>query len=159
YTQQAEFDRAAASSEIMNEYGLDRDVKTVDEAVAIEPALASARSRIVGATYTESDESGDAHVFTQELAKLAQAKGAKFLFSRHVKGLVMEGDKVAGVRVSQGAVEEVMKANAYVVALGSYSPLLTRQIGLSLPVYPAKGYSASVPIKDDSKAPKVSLTD
>jgi D-amino-acid dehydrogenase len=159
YTQQEEFDRAVASSEIMNEYGLDRDVKTVDEAVQIEPALASARGRIVGATYTSSDESGDAHLFTQRLADLAIAKGAKFLFSRHVKGLVMEGDIVAGVRVAQGAVDQVMKADAYVVAMGSYSPLLTRQVGLGLPVYPAKGYSASVPIKDESKAPRVSLTD
>ena len=159
YTQQDEFDRAVESSEIMRDYGLDRDVKTVDEAVRIEPALQASRQRIVGATYTSSDESGDAHLFTQRLAKLAHSKGAKFVFSRAVKGLVMDGDTVAGVRVASGAVEEVMKANAYVVALGSYSPLLTRQIGLDLPVYPAKGYSASVPIKDESKAPRVSLTD
>jgi len=143
----------------MRDYGLDRDVKTVDEAVRIEPALQASRQRIVGATYTSSDESGDAHLFTQRLAKLAHSKGAKFVFSRAVKGLVMDGDTVAGVRVASGAVEEVMKADAYVVALGSYSPLLTRQIGLDLPVYPAKGYSASVPIKDESKAPRVSLTD
>jgi D-amino-acid dehydrogenase len=159
YTQQDEFDRAVESSEIMRDYGLDRDVKTVDEAVRIEPALQASRQRIVGATYTSSDESGDAHLFTQRLAKLAHSKGAKFVFSRAVKGLVMDGDTVAGVRVASGAVEEVMKADAYVVALGSYSPLLTRQIGLDLPVYPAKGYSASVPIKDESKAPRVSLTD
>jgi D-amino-acid dehydrogenase len=159
YTQQDEFDRAVEASEIMRDYGLDRDVKTVDEAVAIEPALTASRRRIVGATYTSSDESGDAHVFTQQLAKLAQAKGAKFVFSRTVKGIVMDGDTVAGVRVATGALEEVMKADAYVVAMGSYSPLLTRAIGLDLPVYPAKGYSASVPIKDESKAPRVSLTD
>jgi D-amino-acid dehydrogenase len=159
YTQQEEFDRAVESSEIMNEYGLDRDVKTVDEAIQIEPALAAARTRIVGATYTSSDESGDAHLFTQRLAQMAQAKGAKFLFKCTVKGIAMEGDTVAGVRVAHGAVEDVMKADAYVVAMGSYSPLLTRTLGLDLPVYPAKGYSASVPIKDESKAPRVSLTD
>ena len=159
YTQQDEFDRAVEASEIMRDYGLDRDVKTVDEAVVIEPALAASRRRIVGATYTSSDESGDAHLFTQRLARLAEAKGAKFVFSRTVKGIVMDGDTVAGVRIAAGAVEEVMKADAYVVAMGSYSPLLTRQIGLDLPVYPAKGYSASVPIKDESKAPRVSLTD
>jgi D-amino-acid dehydrogenase len=113
----------------------------------------------VGATYTASDESGDAHMFTQRLAQMAQAKGAKFLFKCTVKGIAMEGDTVAGVRVKHGAIEDLMKADAYVVAMGSYSPRLTRQIGLGLPVYPAKGYSASVPIKDESKAPHVSLTD
>jgi D-amino-acid dehydrogenase len=159
YTKQEEFDGAVAASEIMQEYGLDREVKTVDEAVQIEPALEAARSRIVGATYTSSDESGDAHMFTQKLAKMAEAKGARFLQSHVVKGMEMDGDLVSGVRVSHGGREHLFKADAYVVALGSYSPLLTRSIGLSIPVYPAKGYSASVPIKDASKAPRISLTD
>jgi len=155
YTQQDEFDRAVAASKIMAEHGLDREVKTVDEAVAIEPALAHARSRIVGATYTSSDESGDAHLFTQRLAKMAEEKGAKFIFGRTVKDLVTEGNRIHHVETSG----EALRAHAYVVALGSYSPLLTRSIGVSLPVYPAKGYSASVPIADESRAPRVSLTD
>ena len=155
YTQQEEFDRAVGASKIMQEHGLDREVKTVDEAVAIEPALAAARARIVGATYTSSDESGDAHLFTQRLAAMAEAKGAKFIYGRRIEELVTEGNRIHHVKTSV----EPMKANAYVVAMGSYSPLITRSIGLSLPVYPAKGYSASVPIADESKAPRVSLTD
>jgi D-amino-acid dehydrogenase len=155
YTQQDEFDRAVAASGIMREYGLDREVKTVDEAVKIEPALQSARAKIVGATYTSSDESGDAHLFTQRLAKLAEEKGAKFLYGRTVEELVTEGNRIHHVKTNG----EPLKAHAYVVALGSYSPLLTRRIGLALPVYPAKGYSASVPIADESRAPRVSLTD
>jgi D-amino-acid dehydrogenase len=161
YTERDEFDRAAAASSIMREYGLDRDVKTVDEAVAIEPALASARDRIVGATYTSSDESGDAHLYTARLAAMAEEKGARFLYGRTIERLVRaRDDRVGGVAMqdSQGG-DEVMKADAYVVALGSYSPLLTRPAGVDLPVYPAKGYSASVPIRDASKAPRVSLTD
>jgi D-amino-acid dehydrogenase len=159
YTQQDEFDRAVAASKIMREHGLDREVKTVDQAVAIEPALGPARAKIVGATYTSSDESGDAHVFTRRLAKMAAEKGAIFAFGTTVKSLEMEGDLVSGVRISHAGKEGVMKADAYVVAMGSYSPMLTRPIGLNLPVYPAKGYSASVPIRDESKAPRVSLTD
>ena len=155
YTQQDEFDRAVAASKIMAEHGLDREVKTVDQAVAIEPALEQARSRIVGATYTSSDESGDAHLFTQRLAKMAGEKGAKFIFGRTVKELVTEGNRISHVKTSG----EPLRAHAYVIALGSYSPLLTRSIGVSLPVYPAKGYSASVPIADESRAPRVSLTD
>ena len=77
YTEREEFDRAAGAASIMRKYGLDRDVKSIDEAVKIEPALASARDRIVGATYTSSDESGDAHLFTARLAKMAGEKGAR----------------------------------------------------------------------------------
>ena len=160
YTQREEFDRAVQAASVMRQYGLDRDVKTVEEAVTIEPALAAARERIVGATFTPTDESGDAHLFTQRLAKMAADRGAQFSFGRAIKALVLEGGRVAGVRVSRGAeVDEVMRADAYVVAMGSYSPLLTRPVGLNLPVYPAKGYSASLPIRDASKAPRVSLTD
>jgi D-amino-acid dehydrogenase len=160
YTDAAEFARAMDSATIMRKYGLDRDVKTVAQALAIEPALASARDRIVGATYTATDESGDAHLFTVRLAKMAEEKGARFRFGRSITAIRAEGGRVTGVAVrdAQGR-EEMLKADAYVVALGSYSPLMTRPIGLDLPVYPAKGYSATVPIRDESKAPRVSLTD
>jgi len=123
--------------------------------VKIEPALEAARGKIVGATYTSSDESGDAHLFTQRLAALAQVRGCHFAYGKGIEAIDVAGGRVEGVRVD-GA---VMKADAYVVALGSYSPLLTRRIGIDLPVYPAKGYSASVPIRDASRAPRVSLTD
>ncbi len=159
YTDRGEFDRAAASASVMRQYGLDRDVETVDEAIRIEPALESARHRIVGATYTSSDESGDAHLFTVRLAKMAEDRGAMFLYGRDVRGIQARDGAVSGVAVRHGEHDHLMKADAYVVALGSYSPLLTRPIGLNIPVYPAKGYSASVPIRDASKAPTVSLTD
>ncbi len=159
YTDHHEFERAVASASIMRKYGLDRDVETVDQAIGIEPALEPARYKIVGATYTSSDESGDAYLFTVRLAKLAEEKGARFLYGREVRAIQAGVGEVGGVEVRHGEVEELMKADAYVVALGSYSPLLTRPIGLSLPVYPAKGYSASVPIRDAKKAPSVSLTD
>jgi D-amino-acid dehydrogenase len=159
YTEMHAFERAAKASSILREYGLEREVKTPDEAIRIEPALASARDKIVGATYMPSDESGDAHIFTQRLAKLAGEKGAKFGFNTKIESFEMEGDLVSGVRVSHDGKPRLMKADAYVVAMGSYSPLLTRAIGLNLPVYPAKGYSATVPIADESKVPNVSLTD
>ncbi len=155
YTEQEEFDRAVKAASIMRRFGLDREVESIYQAIRIEPALEAARSKIVGATYTSSDESGDAHLFTVRLAELAAKQGCKFEYGKTIEALETAGGKIDGVRVS-GA---VMKADAYVLALGSYSPLLTRPIGLDLPVYPAKGYSASVPIADSSKAPRVSLTD
>jgi D-amino-acid dehydrogenase len=160
FTERGSFERAVAAEPVLRKYGLESDVKTVDEAIAIEPALEAARHRIVGATYTASDESGDAHLFTARLAKMAAEKGARFLYGRAIERIVAQAGEVEGVAVRHGEGRvEVMKADAYVVALGAYSPLLTRPIGLGLPVYPAKGYSASLPIRDASKAPRVSLTD
>jgi D-amino-acid dehydrogenase len=160
FTQREEFEAAAASAALLRGYGLEREVKSADEALAIEPALAHARARIVGATYTATDESGDAHKFTVGLARLAQERGAAFLYRREVLGVRMAEGRVAGVVVRQGeAPPETLVADAYVVALGSYSPLLTRPIGIDLPIYPAKGYSASAAILDPALAPQVSLTD
>jgi D-amino-acid dehydrogenase len=160
YTERREFDRAVASASLMNEHGLDREVKSVDQAIAIEPALASARERIVGATYTATDESGDAHKFTRELARMAGERGVRFLYNHTIVAAGTAGDRVVGIVVKPpGRKDVTLTAHAYVVALGSYSPLLTGPIGLYLPVYPAKGYSISVPVTDPALAPTVSLTD
>ena len=155
FTERRELDAAIGSVDVLAEFGIKREVKTVAEAVAIEPALAAARDRLVGATYMAGDESGDAHLFTRRLAELAAARGCRFEYGRTIEAIDVAGGAVSGVRVN-GA---TMKADAYVVALGSYSPMITRPIGFDLPVYPAKGYSATIPIRDASKAPSVSLTD
>jgi D-amino-acid dehydrogenase len=160
YTDPREFEAALAPAELMRELGCDRQVKTADECVAIEPALAAARSSIAGATYTPSDESGDAHLFTQRLAALAAAKGVTFRYGHTVLALERAGEEVTGVRVadSDGRVSS-LKADAYVVAMGSYSPLLLRPIGVRAPIYPAKGYSVTMKVADPERAYRVSLTD
>ena len=160
YTDPKVFEGAVRAASVMRDYGLDRDVKTVDEAVAIEPALAPARSRIVGATYTATDESGDAYLFTTRLARLAEGRGVAFAMGRSIERIARSGGRVEGVAVRDSAGRaQTLAADAYVIALGSYSPLVARDLGLALPVYPAKGYSASVPIADPARAPRVSLTD
>ena len=160
YTDRQEFEQAAQAAALMRKHGLDREVETVEDAIRIEPALASARDKIVGATYTPSDESGDAYLFSKNLAALAGQKGVDFRYGYEIQGMRVEGSKVAGivVKTPEGGIE-TLTADVYVVALGSYSPLLLRPVGIDLPVYPAKGYSATVDIADPSKAPTVSLTD
>ena len=114
----------------------------------------------MGATYTATDESGDAFLFTTRLAQLAGARGATFAMGRRIEGLVAGGGRVTGVVTRDAAGhEETLAADAYVLALGSYTPLVARGLGLALPVYPAKGYSATVPVVDAAAAPRVSLTD
>ena len=160
FTDEISFEGAKRSAPELRKYGLELEMKTPDECVQIEPALASFRDRISGAAYTRTDESGDAHKFTKNLARLAQDKGVKFLYGRTIAQLRVADGRIADVRVESGGEPEAnLKADAYVVALGSYSPLLTRPIGLDLPIYPTKGYSATADIVDASKAPMVSITD
>ena len=159
YTDASEFAAAREASALMRRYGLDRTDKSVEEAVAIEPALAGAAHRLVGATYTPSDESGDAHLFTQRLAALATEKGVAFRFGCEIQGLKATDKGVSAVVVRGEAGEETLAADAFVICLGSYSPLLARPLGIDLPVYPAKGYSATVAVADPAQAPETSLTD
>jgi len=160
YTDRADFAAARETAAFLGRQGLDHAVQTVEEALAIEPALRAFAPRIVGATYTRSDESGDAHLFTRNLAALCEARGVAFRYRCAILGL-RAGDKgIAGVVVTNAAgEEETITGDAYVVALGAWSPLLTRPLGIALPIYPAKGYSATVAVADPDKAPRVCLTD
>ena len=160
YTNQQEFDDALEPAEIMREFGCDRKVIDANEAVRLEPALASVKDKIAGATYTEADESGDAHVFTQNLSKLAADRGVQFRYNTTILGLDVEGGQISGVRVrGQDGQVQVLKADKYLLCMGSYSPMLVKDLGVDLLIYPAKGYSATLDIQDASKAPQTSLTD
>ena len=158
------FPGAAKAAELMRDYGCDREVKTVDECVTIEPALAACRHRLVGGIFTATDESGDAHRFTQELARLAAARGVAFRWSTTVESLVTDGIALRGVRCRSGTEREhrrreTLEAESYVVALGSGSPFLLTPIGIRAPIYPVKGYSATIAVGPHRGAPTVSLSD
>lgn len=160
YVDKADFEAAQKSSQLLREYGIERSVKTAEEAIAIEPALANIRDKLAGATYAETDESGDAKLFTERLAALAKDKGVDFRYGANIEAIETDQGKVSGVRVrySTGHTETLF-ADAYVCALGSYSYLLLKQVGITIPVYPAKGYSATLNTEGYSGAPSVSLTD
>ncbi len=160
YTDPRELDRATGPARLMRELGLDREVVDRDQALRIEPALTAMGDRLVGATYTPDDESGDAHLFTRELAGLAAGKGVSFSYRHQVRRLQRQGRRVTGVVVQrERGTEELLSADAFVVCLGSYSPMLLAPLGLTIPVYPAKGYSMTVPVADPALAWQVSLTD
>ncbi|APV50004.1 amino acid dehydrogenase [Betaproteobacteria bacterium GR16-43] len=160
FTDERDFERARDAAGLMREYGLDRAVQTAAQALALEPALAGSRVPIVGATYTSGDESGDAYLFTRALAGLAEAAGVSFHYRHDVLGATQGPGGLSGVLVrSAGGGERVLAADAYVAALGSHTPLFVRPLGVSIPVYPAKGYSATLEVTDAARAPTVSLTD
>lgn len=154
YTSEKELDAAIEPARVMREHGCDIEMVDTKKCIALEPALAAARETIVGGSWTPSDESGDAHKFTQGLAALAAKRGVKFR-QGSIRAILREGDRISGVRVESG----ILKADAYVVCLGSYSPIFTRPLGIELAIYPAKGYSVTMPVADPAKAYTVSMTD
>ena len=159
YTSQKEFEGALEPARIMREFGCDRQVIDGRQAVEIEPALAPIRERIAGATYTSEDESGDARKFTQALAKRAEDAGVRFLYGTEVVGFEQASHRILGVHVIHDGQHQTLRADNYVLSLGSYSAILARKLGLFLNIYPAKGYSITVPVKDEEAAYQVSLTD
>ncbi|APW36144.1 amino acid dehydrogenase [Rhodoferax koreense] len=160
YTTQKEFDAAQAPAEQMRALGCDRQVISADEAVRLEPALRHIRPQLAGATYTQEDESGDANKFARALAQQCEANGVKFLMSHNITALRELGGRIDHVEATdfEGRFQRI-RGDAVVLAMGSLSPLLAQPLGIRLPIYPAKGYSVTMPVKDASMAHQVSLTD
>jgi D-amino-acid dehydrogenase len=160
YTSQKEFDGAEGPAAQMRALGCDRRVISADEAVRLEPALRHIRPQLAGATYTAEDESGDANRFARKLVQCCEADGVQFLMSHTVTALRETGGAIDHVEATdaEGRFQR-LRADAYVLAMGSLSPLYAQPLGISLPIYPAKGYSVTMPVKDASMAHQVSLTD
>jgi D-amino-acid dehydrogenase len=128
--------------------------------LAIEPALRFTNANIVGGSMTYADESGDACAFTRKLAEKGAERGIDFQFDTTVVGIDTASGRVAGVQVrTPNGNYRRATADAYVVALGSYSAGWMRPLGIDLDIYPAKGYSATLPVRDPERAYTVSLTD
>jgi D-amino-acid dehydrogenase len=123
--------------------------------LGVEPGLRFAHARIAGGIHFPDDETGDAHKFTRALAGIAAQRGVAFRFATTVTRLVAEGGRITQVATDRGA----LTADAYVLAAGSYSPLLLGPLGIRLPVYPVKGYSATLEIANPAAGPTATLTD
>jgi len=132
------------------------DMKSPDECIALEPAIAPMKQQLVGGHMFPDDESGDAYKFTAGLAKLCEGNGVKFEYGVSIEGFsTSKKNKITAVRTRTASIE----ADAYVLALGSYSPLLARPLGIDLPIYPLKGYSVTMPVKNPATAWTLSLSD
>jgi D-amino-acid dehydrogenase len=148
-------DGAAKDVAVLRDLGVPHDLLGVDGCVQAEPALARVREKFVGGLRLPDDETGDCFKFTSGLRDLAAARGVDFRYNRRVTGLLADGDRLAGVATDGGPVS----GDAYVLALGSHSPLLLKPLGINLPVYPVKGYSLTIPIADPSAAPESTVMD
>ena len=168
YTEQKSFDTAGDAAALMRKYGVSRQVVSTAELLKIEPALSQFAEQIVGGTFTASDESGDARVFTQSLARRCAERGVQFLYNHDVLRLEKAGNAIESVAVRARAASasglndaplKHLKADAVVVACGSYSAPLLRTVGVDLPIYPGKGYSATFKLLKPERAPFVSTID
>lgn len=149
------FTHACALAEIMRTHGLECQPCSVTTCLTIEPALRYVAQHLAGGLYSPDDESGDAHLFTTRLAQLAQSAGVEFHFGVTVLGFQTEAGRIVHVVTDHGPITGTL----YILALGSYSPLIARTLGLRLPIYPAKGYSITVSTAGFAGAPHVSVTD
>ena len=161
YRDPQEFEAAARVAELMRKHGCDREVIDVDRVVEIEPALADQRHVIAGATYTADDESGDALKYTQELARVCERMGGVFHYNHQVTALHADraSRAVHGVEVCGPDGYRTLRARDIVVGMGSWSAPFLRQYGVRLNIYPAKGYSVTIPTDGSNTAPVTSLTD
>ena len=160
YRDPQEFENSQRAAGLMRDFGVERRVVSADEVIAIEPALAPHRNTIVGGDYTPEDESGDVHLFTVALAEHCARAGVEFRYNTQATRLLTAGGNVQGVElIDPDGRYGTLSADAYVVAMGSFSPAMLRPLGIPCNVYPAKGYSATFPIVRPDAAPVVSLTD
>jgi D-amino-acid dehydrogenase len=155
FRRQSQLDHTGDDIAVLKQYGVPFEVLDHEGCIAAEPALAAVKDKIAGGLRLPQDETGDCHMFTQALAVEAEKLGVRFAFNVGIQGLSADATRVAGVATSNG----VLQADAFVVALGSWSSRLVRPLGISLPVYPIKGYSITVPIVDPDGAPVSTVMD
>lgn len=152
YRDPEHFERGIKGLRVLTDNGVGLEPVDVDRAVELEPALAPDKDNLAGAIYCPTDQSGDCHKFTNLLAQhCADALGVTFRWSTRIERLEAEGDRIAGVVTDQGRIE----ADAYVLALGSFSQNFTKSLGFSLPIYPVKGYALTIPIDGANCAPQL----
>jgi len=141
---------------LLAEHGQKQEILDASALARLEPAFEPVKSKIAGAIRDLGDSSGDSRVFSEELARVARDKhGLTVRLNTRVTALRSDGDRIDGVVTADG----VLGADNYVLAAGVGAPVLARTAGVSLPIYPAKGYSSTFPLKPGGLAPTISGVD
>ena len=152
---QQQVDAAAKDIAVLERSGVPYELLDRDGIARAEPALAHVKDKLAGALRLPNDQTGDCFLFTNRLAELARQLGVEFRFGQKIERLEAVGDRLNGVWIDG----QLVTADHYVLALGSYSPQLLAPIGIKAPVYPLKGYSLTVPITNGDMAPKSTILD
>ncbi|MFU8927683.1 D-amino acid dehydrogenase [Acinetobacter puyangensis] len=154
FRKEAQLEAVQKDIEVLKECGVEYELLHKPDLAKVEPALA-ATEKLVGGLHLPNDETGDCFLFSHALAKIAEDKGVTFKFNQNVERLLVEGNEIKGVLVNG----EVLTADCYVLAFGSYSRDFLKPLDLNLPVYPVKGYSLTIPIIDPNFAPQSTVLD
>ena len=155
FRSQEKMDSIAPDLRSLEECGVEHEVISHAECIQHEPALANVSEKFIGGLRFPMDATGDCKKFTEALARHCTEAGVVFELNTDILSLETSGHKITGVHTSKG----LFTADNYVVCLGSYSPLLVNALGFKLPVYPIKGYSLTLPILDETKAPQSTVMD
>ncbi|MGE8561109.1 MAG: D-amino acid dehydrogenase [Acinetobacter sp.] len=155
FRNEAQLEAVQRDIQVLKECGVDYELLLKNDLAKVEPALAFAQDKLVGGLHLPNDETGDCYLFTNALANLAKEMGVDFKFNQNVEKLVVEGNEIKGVVVGG----QVLTADRYVLAFGSYSRDFLKPLNLDLPVYPVKGYSLTIPIVDPAFAPQSTVLD
>lgn len=153
---QAQLDAVGRDIAVLQECGVPFELLDRNGLARTEPGLAHARERLAGGLRLPNDETGDCHLFTAALAAKLPAMGVKLRFGTTVQALEVQQGRIAGVRLDDG---QQLRADRVVLALGSYSRRLLAPLGMDIPVYPLKGYSLTVPLVDEARAPVSTVLD
>jgi D-amino-acid dehydrogenase len=156
----AELRKARGKADWLRALGMNVEVCDAQRCRAIEPALDAGAGAPLGGLYAADDESGDAHLFVRALTERAIARGLQVHWGYRVRRFDTSGGRIIDAAVvSEGGRQGMYRGDAYVLAAGAYSPAIARTVGSSLPIYPVKGYSVTLPLDDPAGAPEVSITD
>lgn len=155
FREQKQLDGIGKDVAVLQADGVPFEVLDKAGCIAAEPGLVASAAPIAGGLRLPNDETGDCFKFTNALAAMAVDKGVQFMNGTAITRLVEDGGRIVRVETDRGPVT----ADAYLVAMGSFSPQLVAPLGIRLPVYPVKGYSLTVPIVDEARAPVSTLLD
>ena len=149
------FQKGIEHAKLLADNGQELKTLKSDEVVDLEPAYSTSVSKIAGAVYSPSDETGNSQKFTQQLAKICQSRGVQFLLNTKIESLVAERNTVQCANSSIGDIE----ADLFVVSMGAHTPLLLTPVGIDLPIYPVKGYSVTLPVGGEHSPPAIGTVD
>lgn len=156
---QKQLDAEAKDIKVLTRLGVPFEHLDPDGCARVEPALALVKDNLLGGLRLPHDETGDCQLFTNNLAEKAKALGVKFRQDVQIERLVTQNNKLNGVEINTDAGVEILHADQYVVALGSYTRELMQALNIQIPVYPVKGYSLTVPVINAAMAPVSTVMD
>ncbi len=154
YRDQKRFEAGVKKMKFLQDHGQKQDVLDPDGIVEAEPYFAPVKDKLAGAIYGVTDSSGDSVKFTRQLQSVCERMGSKFVLGKGVTRLNATAGKVQSVTLDDG---ESLGGDAFVLSAGVHSPKIARSVGVKLPIAPAKGYSATFPIKGGDGAMKMRI--